>query len=166
MLFNIYLYDIPPTNAEKYTHADGTAIRSSSKKWEVVENNLIQDVATLATYLNNWRLVLIQAKSIASSFHLSDKKASCKLNIKLNGKSLSFEPSPTYLGIKLDHSLTFRKHLEGLRGKVSSHSALLRHLAGTTWDASTKVLHITALALVYAPEYVLLVVSKRTYATH
>ena len=133
MLFNIYLYDIPPTNAAKYTYADDIVIRSSSKKWEVVESNLNQDVATLATYLNNWRLVLSQAKSVTSSFHLSNKEASCKLNIKLNGNNLLFEPSPTYLGVKLDCSLTFRKHLEGLRGKVSSRSALIRCLAGTTW---------------------------------
>ena len=57
MLFYIYLYDIPPTKAAKYAYADDIVIRSSSKKWEVVESNLNQDVATLATYLNNWRLV-------------------------------------------------------------------------------------------------------------
>ena len=114
-----------------------------------MESNLNQDVATLATYLYNWRLVLSQAKSVASAFHLSNKEASRKLNIKLNGNRLPFEPSPTYLGVKLDCSLTFRKRLEGLRGKVSSRSALLRCLAGTTgWGASTKVLCTTALALV------------------
>ena len=76
MLFNIILHDVPPTNAAKYAYADEIVMRSSSKKWEVVESNLNQDVAKLATYLNNWRLVLNQAKSVASSFHLSNKEAS------------------------------------------------------------------------------------------
>ena len=96
-LSNIYLYDIPPINAAKYACADDIAIRSSSNKWEVVESNQDQDIATLATYLNNWRLILSQAKSVTSSFHLSNKEASRKLNIKLNGNRFPFKPSPTYL---------------------------------------------------------------------
>ena len=58
-------------------------------------------------------------------------------------------PVPTYLGVKLDRSLTFRHHLEALRKKLSTRVALLRRLAGSGWTADAKTLLISALSLIY-----------------
>ena len=43
-----------------------------------------------------------------------------------NGRLLLFCPTPTYLGVKLDRSVTFRNHLVALRKKLSSRVTLLR----------------------------------------
>ena len=59
-------------------------------------------------------------------------------------------PVPTYLGIKLDRSLTFRHHLVALCKKLSIRVALLRRLAGSKWGAGAKTLSISALSLVYS----------------
>ena len=58
-------------------------------------------------------------------------------------------PTPTYLGVKLDRSLTFRHHLEALRKKLSTRVTLLRRLAGSGWGAGAKTLRTAALSLVY-----------------
>ena len=59
-------------------------------------------------------------------------------------------PVQTYLGVKLDRSLTFRHHLEALHKKLSTRVALLRRLAGSGWGEGAKTLRISALSLIYS----------------
>ena len=73
-----------------------------------------------------------------------------ELKVYNNGKPLAFCPTPTYLGVKLDRSLTFRHHLETLRKKLSSRVTLLRRLVGSGWGAGAKTLRIATLSLVYS----------------
>ena len=48
-----------------------------------------------------------------------------------SSRLLPFCPTPTYLGVKLDRSLTFSHHLVALRKKLSSRVTLLRRLVGS-----------------------------------
>ena len=153
MLFNIYIHDIPDTQSKKYGYADDLAIMLSHSSWETIESGLTADMGILSTYLKNWRLKLSVAKTMSSAFHLNNREASHELNIKVNNR-LQFQGTPTYLGVKLDRTLMFRQHLENLSAKTMSRVALIRRLAGTTWGASTKALHISTQALVFsAAEY-------------
>ena len=154
MLFNIYIHDIPDTLSKKYGYADDLAILLSDKNWEKIESGLTADMSAMATYLKNWRLKLSVAKTLSSAFHLNNREASHELNIKVYGNRLQFQATPTYLGVKLDRSLTSRQHLENVSTKASARVALIRRLAGTTWGASTKTLRISTQALVFsAAEY-------------
>ena len=72
------------------------------------------------------------------------------LKVYNNDRLLSFCPTPTYLGVKLDRSLTFRHHLVALRKKISSRVTLLRRLVGSGWGAGAKTLRIATLSLVYS----------------
>ena len=57
---------------------------------------------------------------------------------------------PTYLGVKLDRSLTFRHHLVALGKKLFSRVTLLRRLAGSRLAVGAKVLRTAAQSLVYS----------------
>ena len=119
-----------------------------------VEHTLTSDMALLSNYLRTWRLKLSEAKTTATAFHLNNKEANRQLKVSLNGTQLHYNPTPTYLGVKLDRQLTYRHHLETVRAKVSSRNNLLCRLAGSSWGASTRTLRTSALALVYsAAEY-------------
>ncbi|KAE8298902.1 hypothetical protein D5F01_LYC03411 [Larimichthys crocea] len=73
---------------------------------------------------------------------------------------LQSQPSPTYLGVKLDRTLSFKQHLDSVMVKT----ALIRHRAGTTWEATTKTLRISTEALVFsAAEYCAPVWSHSTH---
>ena len=122
-----------------------------SRDWQAVEGVLSHDLVTLAAYLQTWRLKLSWSKTVSAAFHLNNREAGYKLNVSLDGKCLPFTQIPTYLGVKLDRSLTYHRHLESLCGKLTSFVALMRWLARLGWGANEAVLRTAALALVYSP---------------
>ena len=150
LLFNIYTYDLPSTVSQKYAYADDLAFMHTSKDWKTLEGTLSQDMTTLSAYLQTCRLKLSHTKTVTTAFHLNNQKAKCELKIFNNGKLLPYCPTPTYLGVKLDRSLTFRHQLEVLRKKLSTRITLLRRLAGSGWGAGAKTLQTAALSLVYS----------------
>ena len=105
---------------------------------------------TLSAYLQTWRLKLSNTKTVMVAFHLSNKESKRELNVYNNGSLLPPCQVPTYLGVNLDRSFTFRHHLEAFRKKLSTQVALLKRLAGSEWGAGAKTLRISALFLVYS----------------
>ena len=150
-LFNLYTADMPPTSSSKYAYADDLAIISTSNSFEEAEHILTKDIQTLQAYYHQWRLKLNAQKTICSVFHLNNKEANRQLRVKLCGALLPFSPTPTYLGVKLDRSLTFRHHLQNVAGKASARVSLLRRLCGLDWGADFTTLRSSTLALVHAP---------------
>ena len=58
LLFNIYTHDLPVTVARKFVYADDLAIMHSAEDWQSVEGTLTQDIETLSSYLQKWKLKL------------------------------------------------------------------------------------------------------------
>ena len=107
-------------------------------------------MCTLSAYLQTWRLKLSHTKTVTAAFHLNNRKAKRELKVYNNDRLLPFCSTPTYLGVKLDRSLTFRHHLVGLRKKLSSRVTLLRRLVCSGCGAGAKTLRVAALSLVYS----------------
>ena len=150
LLFNIYTYDLPFMISRKFAYADDLALLHSSGSWKDLEETLSQDICTLSAYLQTWRLKLSHTKTVTATFHLNNREAKRELKVYNNGRLLPFCPTPTYLGVKLDRSLTFRHHLVALRKKLSSRVTLLRRLVGSGWGGVVKTLRIATLSLVYS----------------
>ena len=109
-------------------------------------------MSTFLAYLQTWRLKLSHTKTVTAAFHLNNREAKRELKVYNynNGRLLPFCPTPTYLGVKLDRSLTFCHHLVALLKKLSSRVTLLRQLVGSGWGAGAKTLRIATLSLVYS----------------
>ena len=148
LLFNIYTYDLPSMISRKFAYADDVALLHSYGNWKDLEGTLSQDMSTLSAYLQTWRLKLNHTKTVTAAFHLNNLEAKRELKI-YNGRLLPFCSTPTYLGLKLNRSLTFRHHLVALRKKLSSHVTLLRRLVGLGWGAGAKTIRIATLPLVH-----------------
>lgn len=73
-----------------------------------------------------------------------------KLHVMFDGARLEHDFNPVYLGVKLERSLTYGRHIDKLRLKLATRNNLLRKLVGTSWGACASVLRITGLALVYS----------------
>ena len=138
LLFNIYTYDRPSMISRKFAYADDLALLHSSGNWKDLEGTLSQDMSTLSAYLQIWRLKLSHTKTVMVVFHLNNQEAKRELKVYNNGRLLLFCPTPTYLGVKLDRSLTFRHHLMALCKKLSLCVTLLRRLVGLGWGAGAK----------------------------
>ena len=89
-------------------------------------------------------------KTVTAAFHLHNREAKRELNVKNNGKILSFCPVPTCLGVKLVRALTYCHHLEALRKKLSRRVSLLRRLPGSGWGTGAKALRTAAFSLIYS----------------
>ena len=150
LLFNIYTYDVPFITSKKFDYADDLAILHTSGEWKELERTLSQDMTTLSKNLQTWRLKFSHTKTVTAAFHLHNREAKRELKVCNIGKALPFCPVPSYLGVKLDRSLTYRPHLEALRKKLCARVSLLRRLAGTGWGASAKTLCTASLSLVYS----------------
>ena len=154
MLFNVYIHDLPVTQAKKYGYADDLAILLQKKSWEDIEGGLTADMTILSTYLENWRLKLSIAKTMSSVFHLHNREANREINITVNGNRLQFQSAPTYMGVKLDRTPL----VSPTPGKTQCEDHCTCRPdpppCGNHMGAATKTLKVSTLALVYsAAEY-------------
>ena len=92
----------------------------------------------------------LETKAVTTTFHLNNQEAKRDLAVYNNNNNLlTFCTVQTYLGVKLDRSLTFPNHIEALRKKLKSCVALLRELAGLERGVDARILLIAAFSLVY-----------------
>ena len=150
LLFNIYTYDLPSMIFRKFAYADDLTLLHSSGNWKDLEGTLSQDMSTLLAYLQTWRLKLSHTKTVTAAFYSNNREAKCELTVYNNSRLLPFCLTATYLGVKLDRSLTVRHHLVAFCKKLSSRVTLLRRLVGSGWGAGAKTLHISTLSLVHS----------------
>ena len=102
------------------------------------------------SYFRNWRLKPNPSKTEVNTCHLNNREAHRKLNILFDGKALEHNPNPKYLGVTLDRTLTFKKHLDNTAKKINTRIDIIRKLAGTGWGANANTLRTATLALVYS----------------
>ncbi|KAJ4934407.1 hypothetical protein JOQ06_007202 [Pogonophryne albipinna] len=117
MLFNVYIHDLPDTASRKYGYADDLAIMLSRPMWKAMEEGLNEDMGTLVAYLRRWRQQLSVGKTVAAAYHLSTREARRELEVRIDNKCLEVQQAPKYLGVRLDRTLSFKKHLEEVKAK-------------------------------------------------
>jgi len=111
---------------------------------------LSKDMTTLGEYHQTWKLKPSTTKTVSAVFHLNNKEAKRELKVNHNNEPLLFCSEPKYLGVTLDRSLTYRRHLESLRKKLTSRVALLRRLTGSGWGAGATTVRTATLPLVHS----------------
>jgi len=63
-------------------------------------------MATVAEYLQTWKLPLRITKAVLAVFHLNNREA--KRELKINNQTIPFCSEPTFLGITLGRTVTYR----------------------------------------------------------
>lgn len=135
--------------------SDDLVMIFEAKTFEELNETLTEDLQIISEYYKAWRLTPNPNKSEVSVFHLNNRAANRTLNVTFDAVALCHNPNPVYLGLKLDRTLSFKKHLDGLSKKLASRVNIIQRITGTNWGASAKSLRTSSFALVYAPaEYV------------
>ena len=140
--FNVYISDLPPTELLKFGYADDWTLATQSKTFSHIECTMSRDIGHLNEYFHYWKLRLNAKKTVATCFRLDNTQAARKLKVTLAGEVLVHDFTPTYLGVTLDRSLTYRKHTENMRDKVKSRCNIISKLRGTDWCPSSCTSHI------------------------
>ena len=100
-----------------------------------------------------------------TAFHLRNKEANRSLKVEWNRTKLENTPHPKYLGVTLDHTLSYKEHMHNTKMKVATRNNLLRKLLNSKWGANGSTIRTTALALCYSvAEYVVLVWARSSHA--
>ena len=122
LLFNTYISDLPTTVSRMYAYSDDLAIMHPDGEWQAVEGVLTKNMATVGEYLQTWKLKFSTTKTVSAAFDLDNKEGKRELKVKYNNETLPVFSEPKYLGVTLDRSLTYRRHLESLRKKLTHAS--------------------------------------------
>jgi len=119
-----------------------------------LEYSLSSDMAWMSHFCIQWRFKPSAPKTNSSVFHLHNTSATRELSVYLDGQRLRHKCHPTYLGVTLDRTLSYREYLTKTAGKLKNRNILLMKLAGSTCGAIANTLRSSALTLCYsAAEY-------------
>ena len=96
-----------------------------------------------------------------TSFHLKNREAKRTLEVKWNNTDLE-----KYLGVTLDRTLSYIKHIHNTKMKVATRNNLLKKLSNSKWGCNASTIRTTALALSYsAAEYACPVWARSPHAS-
>jgi len=110
VLFNLYFNDLPVTHGRKFIYADDICLAIQGQFFSELECSLSSDMAQMSHFCRQWRLKPSASKTISSVFHLHNTSATRKLSVNLDGQRLRHECHPTYLGVTLNRTLSYRVH--------------------------------------------------------
>ena len=89
-----------------------------------------------------WCLPLNPSKCEASFFSVDPHQANLLSNLLLLGSRLRFNPTPTFLGVTFDRTLSFSKHVSSLKAKFFSRLKALRCISASSWVPSKDSLSV------------------------
>ena len=150
-LFNLYINDLPATTCgSSFMPTTYICLAHQACTFEDLNTTINAAIAKISEYCKPWRLQPSVAKTVSSTFHLHNARITQELDIIINGKRLRHDNRPTYLGVKLDCTLTYKPHLRKAAAQTRTRNNMVHMLAGTTWGAGAKTLRTSALALCYS----------------
>ena len=128
LLFNIFINDVVGCvhDCEILIYADDIVLFKSSKNLNTIKNCLESDLHNLNQYFNDNDLFINLQKTKAMIF--SRHKLN-NLSILLDNNSIEFVNEFTYLGLTIDHKLTFKSHISKVTSKVNQGNGRIYYLS-------------------------------------
>ena len=150
-LFNIYTNDQPiHPDTRSFIYADDLAIAAQSPTFEGLETTLSDALSDLSTCYKRNCLKTNPSKTQTCAFHLHNREAGRKRRITWEGTALDHVENPVYLGVTLDRTLSYKRHIEKTKAKANSRNSIIRKLANSKWGAHPSTIRTSGLALVYS----------------
>ena len=115
-----------------------------------VEHTIDETLDELPTYYKSNSLRATPDKPQVTSFHLKNRDAKRTLEVKWNNTDLQNTPHPKYLGVTLDRTLSYKKHIHNTKMKVVTRNNRRNKLSNSKWGCNASTIRTTALALSYS----------------
>ena len=140
-LFLVFINDIVkdlPRNVHGAIYADDLALWCSEEHITTANYRMQEALKVLEDWTKKWLVTVNYRKTTYTIFSLSPKEQ--KANLKLCGKTLQADNTPTYLGVTFDRRLTWKQQTEKVEARAKLRLALMKKLTGTTWGADAAIL--------------------------
>ena len=141
--FSLFINDLPaslPFSVSCFLYADDLAIWSSSPSvptaMEVTQGTLLR----FERWYEYCCLPLNPRKCEAFLFSVDPHQANLQPNLLLLGSRLRFNPTPTFLGVIFDRTLSFSKHVSSLKSKFFPRLKALSCISASSWGPSKESL--------------------------
>ena len=141
VLFSLFINDLPaslPSSVSCFLYADDLAIWSSSPSVPTAVEDTQGALFRLEHWSEYWCLPLNPRKCEASFFSVDPHHA----NLLLLGSGLRFNPTPIFLGVTFDRTLSFSKHVSSLKTKFFPRLKALRCISASSWGPSKESLSV------------------------
>ena len=135
--FSLFINDLPtslPSSISCSLYTDDLAISSSSLSVPTAMETT-QALFWLERWSAYWCLPLNPSKCEVS-FSVDPHQAHLQPNILLLGSRLRFNPTPTFLGVTFDCTLSFSKHVSSLKAKFFPHLKALCYISASSRSPS------------------------------
>ena len=122
-LFNIYTNDQPVhAGTRSFINADDLCITAQFPTFSQVERTIEEALAELTEYYRNNSLRANPDKTQVTAFHIWNREAKRSLNGSWNGVDLENTTHPKYIGVTLERTLSYKKHIQNTKIKVTTHN--------------------------------------------
>ena len=151
VLFKIYTNDQPiHKDTRSFIYADDLCIATQDASFEKTESTLSTVLDSIGDYYEKNHLRAKPDKTQTCVFHLRNRKANRQLNISWCGKKLEHTPSPIYLRVTLDRTLSYSIPITKVKAKTAARNNVMRKLANSKWGTHPSTIKTTTLALCYS----------------
>ena len=145
VLFSLFINDLPaslPSSVSCSLYAGDLAIWSSSPSVPTAVEATQEALFRLDRWSEYWCLPLNPSKWEASFLSVDPHQANLQPNLLLLGSRLRFNPTPTFLGVTFDRTLSFTKHVSSLKAKFFPRLKALCCISASTWGPSKEFLSL------------------------
>ena len=128
------LIDLPaslPSSVSCSLYADDLAIWSSSPSVPTAVEATQGALFRLERWSEYWCLLLNPSKCEASFFSVDPHQANLHPNLLLLGSRIRFNPTPTFLGVTFDRTLSFSKQVSSLKAKFFPRFKAIRCISAS-----------------------------------
>ena len=131
-----------PSSVSCSLYADDLAIWSSSSLVPTAVEATQGALFRLERWSEYWCLPLNSSKCEASFFSVDPHQAYLQPNLLLLGSRPRFNPTPTFLEVTFDRTLSFSKHVSSLKAKFFPRLKAIRCISASSWDPSKETLSV------------------------
>ena len=153
-LFCLFINDLLaslPSSVSCSLYADDLAIWSSSPSVPIVVEATQGALFQLDRWSEYWCLPLNPSKCEASFFSVDLHQAHLQPHLLLISSRLRVNPTPTFLGIIFNRTLSFSKYVSSLMAKFFPGLKALRCISASSWGPSKDPLSLFCINLFFGP---------------
>ena len=153
LLWLIYCNDLDEDLSGDVTrslYADDTALLATGRSLQACADRLQPDLDRVARWLERWKVEASPNKCVFTTFSLDAKEVNGKVvpALTFKGAQLTHESHPTFLGLTLDSQLTFTKHIDEVKKRMSQRRRCLAALAGRSYGSNRPTLRTAYIAYI------------------